>query len=333
MDGGLRFLVIGAGSIGKRHMRCLMSLGQEVAVFDVDKPRAREAGGLYGIQSYEDLGSALDAGFDAALVCTPSAFHMEPAMKAADKGLGLFVEKPLSHDMDGVDQLIEAARAKGLKTLVGCNLRFFRALNWAKDALASGEAGRLLSARISVGTYLPYWHPGEDYTKSYSANKSMGGGIILDAIHELDYMRWILGEAAEVYCMSKNTGALKIDTEDLACMIITLEDGLVVEVHLDYLQRTARRQAEFICEDGIIVCDLIGQSVEVYGKEPNQCRRRSEGLGADMNHMYVEQMAHFVRVIRGEEESVNPLDSAKKALELALAAKESAERRMPVRLG
>ncbi|MBI5694774.1 MAG: Gfo/Idh/MocA family oxidoreductase [Nitrospirae bacterium] len=329
----MRFLIIGAGSIGKRHMRCLRELGHEVAACDTDETRLAGLAGSLGAKCYTDLDAALGGGYDAALVCTPTSLHIEIARKAVERGLHIFVEKPVSDTPDGIDDLASLAEKAGLKSLVGCNTRFYRPLTRVKDYIDSGKMGRTLSARAQVGFYLPYWHPNDDYTKAYSANRSMGGGVILDDIHELDYLRWFFGEAKEVYCVAVNTGTLSIDTEDLAAMVITFDGGVIAEVHFDYLQRTYHRRAEFVGENGLVVCDFIRQSTEFFGEEVYLSNTKSEGLNADVNHMYIGQMAHFVRVIRGEEESINDLVSAKKTLELALAAKESAEKHMPVRLG
>jgi predicted dehydrogenase len=328
----LKFLVIGAGSIGKRHARCLKGLGHKVGFFDIDPARLEPLGSVADAGVYTSLDDALDAGFAAALICTPNRYHIAPAMKAAEKGVHLFVEKPLSDTLEGIDGLIALCESKKLVTLVGCNLRFFRPLAWAKEHLDKGRIGRLLSARIACGSYLPNWHPDEDYSKGYSANSSLGGGVILDSIHELDYMRWLLGDAVEVYCSARNSGSLKVDVEDTASMVIKLQSGVEAEVHLDYLQRSPRRSGEFIGTDGIVVTDFIRQQTDLYGSNPNSCESRYEGMGADMNHMYIGQMRHFIDCVEGKAASVNDLASAKKTLELALAAKESARINMPVKV-
>ena len=128
------------------------------------------------------------------VITTPTASHLSLALEAAEHGCHLFIEKPLAHAWQGVDRLVDLVEHGRLVTLVGCNLRFHPGLRAVKNLLAEKAVGRVIAVRAEVGQYLPDWHPEEDYRKNYSARRALGGGIVLDAIHEIDYVRWLLGE-------------------------------------------------------------------------------------------------------------------------------------------
>ena len=223
-------LVIGCGSIGKRHIRNLKALNvRDIIAHDLRMERCREVEQEYGVKAYDDLEEALAQKPDVALICTPTSLHIPPALSAARNGCHLFIEKPLSHSLDGVDELLEIVARKNLITLVGCNMRFHPSIALVKELLGKESIGKVLCARVQTGQYLPDWHPWEDYRQGYSANKSLGGGIILDGVHEIDYITWLLSEVSQVVCFSDKLSSLEIDTEDTAEILLRLKSGAIAD--------------------------------------------------------------------------------------------------------
>lgn len=331
----MRFLLLGAGSIGRRHLANAAALGHRVAaVYDPDPARLAEVRPLAGdgavLTTAERDALAVDA--DVALVCSPTAAHVAQARAAVARGLHVLIEKPLSHTLDGVDALVAEAAAGGRTVLVGCNLHFLSSLRLVKRLLAEGRIGTPLSARAHCGYYLPHWRPHTDYRRGYAARQATGGGIILDSIHEFDYLRWLLGEPREVFCYAGKVSTLEIDTEDSADILLRFDYGAVANVHLDYLQRTYRRSCELIGEDGVIVWDYISQLVRVYGKDDRRAEDYEESINAERNLMYVEELRHLVDCVEGR--ATPELDAAggRTVLGIALAAKRSAVEGKPVKL-
>jgi predicted dehydrogenase len=331
----MRFLLLGAGSIGRRHLANAVALGHRVAaVYDPDPARLAEVRPLAGdgavLTTAERDALVVDA--DVALVCSPTAAHVAQARAAVARGLHVLIEKPLSHTLDGVDALVADASAGGRTVLVGCNLHFLPSLRLVKRLLAEGRIGTPLSARAHCGYYLPHWRPHTDYRRGYAARQATGGGIILDSIHEFDYLRWLLGEPREVFCYAGKVSTLEIDTEDSADILLRFDYGAVANVHLDYLQRTYRRSCELIGEDGVIVWDYISQLVRVYGKDDRRAEDYEESINAERNLMYVEELRHLVDCVEGR--ATPELDAAggRTVLGIALAAKRSAVEGTPVRL-
>ncbi len=330
----MKFLVSGCGSIGKRHIRNLKALkaGQIIA-HDVKIEQCHEVEREYGIKAYSELEEALAEKPDAALICTPSSLHITPALKAAANGCHLFIEKPLSHNMDGVAELIEIVNQKGLVTLVGCNMRFHPAVAITKELLDKRVIGKVICIRVQAGQYLPDWHPGEDYRQGYSARKKLGGGVILDGIHEIDYVRWFLGEASHVFCFSGKLSSLEIETEDTAEIFLNFKTGAIAEIHLDYIQRAYARSCQIIGEEGTILWDMNEGQVKCYSAANKEWQVFPQKHDYEINQMYVEEMEHFLLCLKGKVKSVQDISSAKKALEIALAAKDSAKKMCVVEIG
>src|SRR5262249_23945477 len=170
------------------------------------------------IEGFSDLETALAANPDFVVVATPTHLHIRHALQIARRGIDVFIEKPLSYTWDGIQELSDLIERKKLISLVGCNMRLHPGPARAKELLDRGVLGRVLCARVHVGSYLPSWHPGSDYRDNYAARPETGGVCILDCIHELDLARWYLGDVEEVFCMTSQTGSLEIETEDIAAL-------------------------------------------------------------------------------------------------------------------
>lgn len=321
----MKFLVIGCGSIGKRHIGNLkiLSVGDIIAS-DVRMDRCKEVEKAYGIKTYVDLEEALEQKPDVVLIATPTSLHLPQALAAAKRGCHLFIEKPLSHTLDGVDEFIGIVTQKNLVALIGCNMRFHHSIVLMKELLDKGSIGKVISARLQAGFYLPDWHPYEDYRESYSASKHLGGGVILDGIHEIDYIRWFLGEVRQVFCFAGKFSDIEIDTEDMAEILLKFETGAIAEVHLDYIQRIRGCSCQLIGDGGTIIWEQNEATVKFYSAENGYWQVYPEPFDYGINEMYIKQTEHFLRCIEKREQPMGNEKEAKRVLEVALAAKESA---------
>ena len=208
--------VVGQGSIGKRHSENLINLGHKVVPLDI--------------------GDELDFNIDCAFICTPTQLHCEQAWEYLSRGIPTFIEKPLGSNLRELQDLWEKVKDKNVISMVGCNLRFHPAVRDAKDVVAKHK---VIFARAEYGYYLPFWRRG-DYTKSYSA--SQHGGIILDDIHEIDYLYWLFGEISELKIVYGKVSDLEIKQEDIAETSILFQNGVSASVHQDYLCKNYHRE-------------------------------------------------------------------------------------------
>jgi predicted dehydrogenase len=323
------FLVIGCGSIGQRHIRNLRALGvADIGAYDSNAERLDRVTREYGTSLYSSLEAGLASQPDAVLVCTPPHLHTFVAQQAVDAGAHVFVEKPIAHTLDGLDNLVRTADEHRRLLYVAYNLRFHAGLLKLKNLLDSGAIGRPLVIRAEVGQYLPDWRPAQDYRAGYNVSAAMGGGIILDASHELDYVRWLCGEVESVYCVAGHLSDLEMDTEDTAAITLRFSNGTIGQVHLDCVQRGYARNCKIIGSEGTLFWEF---KEGVRHLLPDKTWHMFP-ITPDPNEMYLAEMRHFMSCMRGEEESLVDGATGKRVLEIALAAKESAAKGVQVML-
>jgi predicted dehydrogenase len=317
-------VVVGCGSIGQRHIRNLAEVGvDEIIGVDHDEQMLNEAKKSGADLTYSDLAPAIQKNnIDAGFVCVPNHLHIQIASQLADNGIDLFIEKPLSHTMDGVTGLISKTKENDLISLVGCNLRFHPGIQTIKELLDRDAIGKTVSVKIEAGSYLPGWHPDDDYKNMYSARENEGGGAILDFIHEIDYARWLFGDVSSVSAMAGTYSDLELETEDLGAMLLEFENDLIGELHVDYVQRSYSRSCKVIGTNGTLYWEWQQGSVEEFDPEAEQwvSHRLPEWT---MNDMYIDETRHFLQSIENRDETISGLESGKSALEIALAAKRS----------
>lgn len=328
-----RVLVVGTGSIGKRHIRNLLGLGAEVAAF-----RYRPAAGAStdplppGVSLVEKLDQALVGPWGAVVIANSTDQHIPVALSAARNGKNLFIEKPLSDSLRGVNELLSLSEERHLVVEAGFMLRFHPNLLWMRDYLQSGELGTLYYARALVGQYLPDWRPGTDYRQSYSAHRGQGGGVILDLIHELDLIAWLLGDVVDVAATTNRIPHLQIETEALAQISLRLSSGLLAQVHLDYLRPNYARTLEIAGSHGVIVWDYPTGTITLTGRDgiPRIVHRTPQEF--ERNDLFLAHMRHFLaRLVDRNVEPGSPLPDAVATLQVALACHKSAGERRFVR--
>jgi len=321
----LKGLVVGGGSIGSRHLHNLSVLGvADLALVEPDNQRQEALCQEIGLIGFHGLEQGLNWGPDFVAIATPTHLHAAQALEVARRGFHLFVEKPLAHMEDNLVELADEVKRKGLITLVGCNMRFHPGLMKVKGLLDQEAIGRVVAARVEVGQYLPDWHPEEDYRKGYSAQRSMGGGIILDAIHEIDYVRWMLGEVEQVACFAGKLSHLEIETEDTAALLLRFSSGSIGEVHLDYIQRDRSRTCHMIGDEGTLRWDYSAGEVRWYSAKTQEWKAYPNPPGWEPNQMYLDEMRHFLHCLAGKDDPTLDIFQGKRVLEIALAAKSSA---------
>jgi len=313
----MKILVVGAGSIGRRHIRNLNVLGHKNIDLAEPAPRPDLMKGLAINETYPSLTDALGSGknYDAAFICTPPVYHLPAAVELAKRKTDIFIEKPLSQSLKGVDTLNKTVKKNRVIAMVGYNQRFNFGIRRIKSCIEEGCLGRkLYYIRAEVGQYLPDWRPEQDYRKNYTAIKKLGGGIILDASHEIDYVLWLSGSRVSdlkaIYCKVSD---LETDVEDLAEIIMRFENGLVASIHLDMVTRGYNRYCKVVGEKGQIKWTFKEDTLETHtsGKKP-----ATKKYKLDPNHSYIEELKHFLNCVKSRSTPLSNLETAKETLEI-----------------
>lgn len=311
-----KILVIGAGSIGRRHAVNLSDLGARVSVYDVNTASLDEFCKDSRYSAVHDLEYALKYNqYSAAIVCTPNHLHISVAQMVADASINLFIEKPLSHTNDGVTALISTIKSRDLICMAGFNLRYEPGLQYIKKILNPEDVA---FAHIEFGSYLPSWRPSTDYQKSYSSNRSMGGGIILDDVHEIDYTCWLFGDPLNVQCSPGTFGNLDIDVEDTAEFVFHYPDKIVT-IHCDYLQRKYTRQCKICLKNGETIEWVFGERVTIHSVNGERIFAYADKFSN--NEMYILEMKDFLECIEQARAPESDIENAAKILRIALEAK------------
>jgi predicted dehydrogenase len=327
----MKFLIAGFGSIGRRHMRNLLALGEHDIVLYRSRRSTLPADELEGFPVETDLREALAHQPDAVIISNPTALHLDVAIPAAEAGCHLLIEKPVSHSLKKLHDLQSALERGGGQALVAFQFRFHPTLVKAAELLASGEIGKPVSARAHWGEYLPNWHPWEDYRKSYAARPELGGGVVLTLCHPFDYLSWLLGEVDALYAMTGQLGGLELGVEDTADISLHFSRGVFGSIHLDYIQRPPAHWLEIIGTQGMLHWDNCDGCLKIFHAGENDWQCFDPPQSFERNQMFMDEMAHFIRVVRGEELPRCSLDDGIKALRLALAVHESAQTHCEVR--
>ncbi len=334
----MRVLFVGLGSIGQRHLRNLKQLlgddlqvhayrvrGQNIKLNEGGVEEGAELEADYNIRVHQDLQEALACAPDAAFVCNPNSLHVPVALACAKAGVAVFLEKPLSADLDGVAELDALVRERQLLLYVGYNYRFHPGLLRMKALLDDGFFGRLVVVQGEIGEYLPDWHRYEDYRQMYAARADQGGGVIRSQIHEMDMICWFFGLPHSIVCHGGQLSQLDIDVEDTAVSLMR-HDGAFgrfpIMLHQDFLQRPAVRTFKVVGDRGIARIDLLANRLEVFDAHGELCEA-DDFAGFSRNDMFLAQTRHFLDCLSQHKAPAVGLRDGVQSLRLAVAALRS----------
>ena len=327
----LKVLVVGAGSAGSKHIANLLSMGVAVSAFRYRPELADQLRSQCSIPVYDSLTEALDSPQDAVVVANRPDQHVTVAAEAAKRGLHLYIEKPLSLDLNGLDELRQLVESRSLVAESGYMLRCDPNVRAIKRMVSGSELGPVYFAQASVGQYLPDWRPESNYHTSYSASAAQGGGVLLDLVHELDFLVWWFGKVREVTATLAHISDLEIDTEDVAEVSLRFESGPLAQVHLDYLKPRYTRRCEIVARDGAVIWDDAIKTLTVTKRTP-QLADESRGHSVPRNELFLSHMRHFLDCVQGKSQPAVPLDQSIHVMRIVEASKRSAIQKTTIAL-
>lgn len=290
----MKILVVGGGSIGRRHIRNLKSLfNHEIIVLKREYSNAFEK--EFNVKVITSFNDPIIQEIDCLFVATPTSLHNESLTLANANKLHVFMEKPLIHNKTGKEKSISIWKNTESVFFIGYMLRFHPIILKIYSLLNSQILGSVYSARFEFGSYLPNWHPEEDYKLSYAAKENLGGGVINTITHEIDLIQYFFGMPNEVSCMTLNKGMLGIDVEE-QCEAILKYNDKIVSLHLDFLQKKYERNIKILCENGVIswswsLNELI---IDNYITGERKCLVSEK---FDVNQLYIDELKCFFELI------------------------------------
>lgn len=317
-----RVLVVGLGSAGRRHARLLRQELPNVTLTalrhqrtDSDDPPTLVDRHVY---SMED---ALSTEPDAAVVANPASHHVDTALPLIRASVPLLVEKPIAARSEGARRLLDVARESGVPLMVGYNLRFHPLLRRARTLLEAGEIGNLWGTQAHAGEHLSNWRPGRDPRGTVSARSELGGGVVLELSHEIDYVQWLAGEVVNASGRTARLGDVTVDVEDTAEIVLEHRSGALSHVHLDMLQRPPRRTLSLLGTKGSLEVDLLRGTAEVH-RLSGEVTPVEVDDGGGWEQTYRDQLRHFLAFAGDDQSPAVDGETALRVLEIAEAVRE-----------
>lgn len=294
----MKFLIAGYGSIGRRHLRNLIELGQNDIVLLRSNNSTLSESEIKDIPVETTVTDALAHHPDGVIIANPTALHLDVAIPAAEAGCAVFMEKPISDSFDRLPELQNALKHNGGRFQMGFQFRFHPGLEKIRELIEAGRIGTPLSFRAEWGEYLPGWHPWEDYRKSYSARKDLGGGVLLTLSHPLDYVRWLFGDPSIIWGMNMKISNLEMDTDDIAEIGLLMKTGIAGSIHLDYYSRPTSNNLTVNGSDGTLQCNNLDGVVHLSASD-GKVETFAPQPAYDRNDMFLNEMRRFIDVAAG----------------------------------
>ena len=304
----MNILLIGLGSIAKKHIAVLRSLKIDFKIYALRSNLASNIeNGVENIFSLDNI----NIHFDFAIISNPTHLHFEYIEKLADRGINLFIEKPAIHSLDNSNRLIKLIEDKKIITYVACNLRFHPCILFLKNFINSKNL-IINEVNIYCGSYLPDWRPGRDFKTIYSSNASMGGGVHLDLFHELDYTVWLFGTPNKSKSFLQNKSSLNINSVDYANYILSYKT-FTANIILNYYRRDPKRKIEIVLQKETLTIDLIKNEI---------VNDRGEFIfknhAFNVNDTYVDQLDYFISCLKKNSHPMNSLSESIETLKICL---------------
>lgn len=293
----MRILISGFGSIGKRHYKILKDIGVNDFILYRSGKSANEKP-WESIKEIFELKELNKLEIDAALITNPTSLHIETAIEIAKYGIPLFIEKPLGRNLEKIEQLETLVKEKNIPVMMGYNLVFHPAIILMKKLIEEEKVGKIISARAQFGTYMPGWHPEEDYKKSYASNSSLGGGVVLTSIHEQNYLTDFFGTVTDVMAMKTEANVTGIDAEEGAEILLKHSSGVVSNIHLNFFQKPYYRNCQLIGTEGTIYWNFKIPEIKIMKADTAETIKLGEDAMELLGVSYTEQMKHFINAVQ-----------------------------------
>ena len=323
-----RLLVVGYGSIGQRHLRIARSLLPDADI-RVMRHRPCETTPELANGCMSSIAEAIAFAPQAAVIANPATLHVQVACPLAERGVHLLIEKPLADTPHAVADLPAVCRAQGVVLMTAYNLRFAPSLQRFRDEVQNGRIGKVISVRCEIGQYLPSWRPGSDYREGVSASRALGGGVLLELSHEIDYLRWIFGDVAVVNAVLSQQSDLQVDVEDTAHLVLSFTPDtngrrLRANLSMDFVRQDTTRTCVAIGESGSLRWNALSGTVEYFPAGATVWENVFVHA-PQRDETYLAEWRHFLACVNAGTQPVTSGEDGLAALKIIEAARASAE--------
>lgn len=301
----MKVLIVGLGSIAKKHINALFQCHPEAEVYALRS--SRQAKPCEQVQDWYTWEEALNSRYDFVIISSPTSLHKQAIERLKESGMPLFIEKPLFDSLQG-KELVEELKVRHISTYVACNLRFLEVIRSLQKLLQRVTVNEV---NVYCGSYLPDWRPGTDYRQCYSSIPELGGGVHIDLIHEIDYVYWLFGLPRKVHKVFTNKSSLGIRACDYANYLLEYPT-FNVNIILNYYRRDSKRVCEIVTDEDTYTANLL-------------CNTLSNAKGEILEHYpqsiadtYTVQMRFFLSMLETGSFNFNTVEDAYDVLKICL---------------
>ena len=322
--------IVGLGSIGRRHLRLISEIRPDIKIIVVRSGHGSACDEeKMAVKITDSIGDAIKEGIQAAIISSPATLHLKQSLELAKNGIHLLIEKPISHTSDRVKELLKIVNENRITTMVGYVLRYDLGAIKFKNWLDNKIKGKILHARIECGSYLPDWRPDQDYRKTVSALSELGGGVLLELSHEIDYLYWFFGKPKDVQAQIRNSGTLDINVEDQVDLLMTSEQGYCISVQIDFNRRHVERKCKVLTTEGELIWDAVKQNVTWKGVNKEQFKYEYNN---ERNSIYRKQLEVFFDCIENDNDPIVTVKDGINVISLIDAVRNASEKGIKVSL-
>ena len=294
----LDILIIGAGSIGERHIRCFLKTNlARVSVCDVDKSTLDRIKSTYSLsKTYADFNEAISEKPTAVIIATPAHLHIPIAIEAAKSGCHLLIEKPISTNPEGIETLQSLVSEKNLIAIVGYTLRHYPFVYNIKKRLETGDWGEPLHLNLYSGQHFPLYRPA--YNKIYYNSHETGGGAIQDGLtHFLDMAQWWLGPITNLTADFEHVSLKGVVVEDTVS-ILARHGKIMAAYHLNQHQFPNESVITMVCEKATVRLNLFDNQLRIMDSPDGNWQNEKE-VSFDRDDAFIAQASEFINLIKG----------------------------------
>ena len=322
--------IVGLGSIGRRHLRLISEIRPDIKIIVVRSGHGSACDEeKMAVKVTDSIGDAIKEGIQAAIISSPATLHLKQSLELAKNGIHLLIEKPISHTSDRVKELLKIVNENRITTMVGYVLRYDLGAMKFKNWLDNKVKGKILHARIECGSYLPDWRPDQDYRKTVSALSELGGGVLLELSHEIDYLYWFFGKPKDVQAQIRNSGTLDINVEDQVDLLMTSEQGYCISVQIDFNRRHVERKCKVLTTEGELIWDAVNKNVTWKGVNKEQFKYEYNN---ERNSIYRKQLEVFFDCIENDNDPIVTVKDGINVISLIDAVRNASEKGIKVSL-
>lgn len=320
--------VCGGGGIGKRHLRLLREKFPSSKIILISK-HSKPSEVLYADSVLNNTDDLRELQPNIVFIANPASLHLDTALQVSEYCSSIFIEKPISDKLASAKILEKVIVNKKIFCQVGYNLRYQPSLIFFRDYIKKSMLGPIYSIQVEAGQFLPSWRPDRDYRETVSANKNMGGGVLHELSHELDYVSWIFGKPLWVSAVSGKISNLEIDVEDHAKInmgypSLNGEDDMICSVSLDFFRKNSTRCCNVICANGSIKWDGIAGTVSINNEKTKGWHEVYKNL-TSRDYTYRQQIDDMCFRMKNKKQASISIQDGVQVLDVIAAARLSSQ--------